>query len=485
MVTQLGDHAMLLREHGHATARRGHATPAERRHARGRAAPLMAILAAALGTAAALGAGCEPTAKDARPTLLFSTGDQGVLAACGCPSNPSGGLAKRQALIEQYRRSRESVCIVDAGDLMPEMGRPNDIKMKYLVEVVARAKYDAIGLGDQEFAQGAETLRKLAREHNLPFICANVRDEAGQPVAPSHVIREVGGLRVGIFAVIADRAYGFPPLEWRKGLKVEPPVEAAWREVKELAGCDVVVALSHQTIAETRDLASSVPGIHVIVSGHDPTVLPKPEMVGGALIVASGDEGRILGALAIHRGSAGRPEFSCEMTELSAQVPDAKWVMDLYWQYVKEAKEKPPPDWNQTPVPATYETAEACGKCHAEEHRQWLTTRHAHSYASIKRSRRQDDPECLLCHTMGLGRNGGFVSIAKTPDLGRVTCQACHIVTSGHGAKGAAKDEMLDPRIYINSRLCMSCHGPIQSPNFDYFVYKPKIVHRPPETGKQ
>jgi hypothetical protein len=451
--------------------------------------PRLAILVAAFSVAAALaaafGAGCEPTAKDARPTLLFSSDDQGVLAACGCPSNPSGGLAKRQALIEQYRRSRANVCVVDAGDVMSEPGRPNEIKMKYLVEVLARAKYDAIGLGDQEFAQGAETLRKLAREHSLPFICANVRDEAGQPVVPPHVIREVGGLRVGIFAVIADRAYGFPPLEWRTGLKVEPPIEAARREVKELAGCDVVIALSHQTIAETRDLASSVPGIQVLVSGHDATLLPKPEAVKGALLVATGDEGRILGALAIRRGAGGRPEFTCEMTELSAQVPDAKWVMDLYWQYVKDAKEKPPPDWNLTPVPAAYEPAEACGKCHAEEYRQWLTTSHAHSYASIKRSRRQDDPECVLCHTIGLGRKGGFVSMRETPDLGRVTCQTCHIVTSGHGAKGAAKDEMLDPRIYINSRLCMSCHGPIQSPNFDYYVYKPKIVHRPPETGKQ
>jgi len=451
----------------------------------GWAAPRLALLAAAFGTAAALGAGCEPPAKDARPTLLFSAGAQGVLAACGCSSNPSGGLAKRQALIEQYRRSRASVCVVDAGDIMPEPGRPNEIKAKYLVEVLARAKYDAIGLGDQEFAQGAETLRKLAREHSLPFICANVRDEAGQPVVPPHVICEVGGMRVGLFAVIADRAYGFPPMEWRTGLKVEPPIEAARREVKELAGCDVVVALSHQTIEETRDLAASVPGIHIVVSGHDPTVLPKPEAVKGALIVASGDEGRILGALAVTRGAGGRPQFTCEMTELSAQIPDSRWVMDLYWQYVKEAKDQPPPDWNQTPVPAAYETAETCGQCHAEEHRQWLTTRHAHAYASIKRSGRQDDPECLFCHTMGFGRKGGFVSMRETPDLGRVTCQACHIVTSGHGAKGALKDEMLDPAIYINSRLCMSCHGPIQSPQFDYYVYKPKIVHRPPETGKQ
>jgi hypothetical protein len=155
--------------------------------------------------------------------------------------------------------------------------------------------------------------------------------------------------------------------------------------------------------------------------------------------------------------------------------------MDLYWQYVKEAKDKPPPDWNLTPIPPQYDTAEGCGKCHTEQYNAWLKTRHAHAYASIKRSGRQDDPECLLCHTMGLGRKGGFVSMAGTPALGRVTCQACHILTVDHVGKKVKQE----PDIYINSRLCMSCHGPVQSPGFDYFVYKPKIVHRPPGAAKQ
>jgi glycosyltransferase involved in cell wall biosynthesis len=118
-------------------------------------------------------------------------------------------------------------------------------------------------------------------------------------------------------------------------------------------------------------------------------------------------------------------------------------------------------------------------KCHEAEDKAWQKTRHARAYPSIKKARRQDDPECILCHTMGYGRPGGFVSIAKTPALGRVTCQACHVVTADHNDK----DVKAEPEIYINSRLCMSCHGPVQSPDFDYFVAKPKILHRPPGGG--
>lgn len=161
-------------------------------------------------------------------------------------------------------------------------------------------------------------------------------------------------------------------------------------------------------------------------------------------------------------------------------MPGAKWVEDLYWDYVKEAKEKPETDWD-TPIPVVYESAEACGECHEPEFKQWQTTAHARAYEPIRKAGRQDDPECLMCHTMGFARKGGFESMAKTPALGRVTCQACHVVNSDHHEKG----KKAEPRIFLSSRWCMSCHGMVQSPKFDYFTYKPRIQHRSEEDRKK
>jgi hypothetical protein len=458
-----------------------------RRAAPGHAAIEVRAALTALGVAcalvAALAAGCEPGSLKDRPVILFCADNQGVLAACGCPSNPSGGLAKRAAMIEAYRRTRPDVVVLDAGDVVPDY--PHPVKVKYVAMALERSGCDAIGLGDQEFALGLDRLKELQRDYKLPLVCANVREASGGLAFPPHVIREVAGPkgsgvrgRIGIFAVVADRAYGWPPVEWRKGLAVEPPAEAARREVRDLAGCDLIVALAHQPLDESRELAAAVPGIDVIVCGHEEQALPKGERIGSTLLVSTGEAGRILGALSLGLRSGGKPDLALGMTELSAQAPDAKWAMDLYWQYVKEAKDKPPPDWNLTPIPAAYDTAEACGKCHPAEYKQWLTTRHARAYESIRKVKRQDDPECLLCHTVGLGRQGGFVSMAQTPALGRVTCQGCHPVTADHDDKGLKPE----PRINVNSRVCMSCHGPVQSPDFDYFVYKPRIRHKPPET---
>ena len=168
-------------------------------------------------------AGCEsPVERRIQPappgslTLLFSHDNQGVISSCGCPTNPSGGFAKRQTVIDKFRRVRPDVVVVDAGDMFSE--RPNAMKVKYLATALGRAKYDAVALGDQDFGLGVQELRSLADEHKLPLICANVRDEAGSLVFPPHVVRQAGGRRIGIFAVIADQAYGSPPREWRKGL---------------------------------------------------------------------------------------------------------------------------------------------------------------------------------------------------------------------------------------------------------------------------
>jgi hypothetical protein len=443
------------------------------------------IWSGVLSAAAAVVVGCESVAERSivpapagSLTLLFSADNQGVLSSCGCPTNPSGGFAKRQTIVDKFRRVRPDVLVVDAGDMFPD--RPNPMKVKYLAVALGRAKYDAVAAGDQEFGLGVALMQALAGEHKLPLICANVCDEAGKPVFPPHVIREAGGRRIGIFAVIADQAYGTPPREWRKGLKVEPPIEAAKREVRDLAGCDLIVALSHQPMSATQELAKSVPGIHVVVSGHDDAVLRKPLSAGGALIVGTGPVGRIIGCLTFSRAADGTPATAMELIGLSERtVRDIPWVMDLYWEYVKKAKGEPPPDWALGVQPPVYEGAEDCAKCHEKEYKQWQGTRHASAYASIKRKGKQDDPECILCHTMGYGREGGFWSIAETPDLGRITCQACHPVAANHHDKNIATN----PR-EIDSRVCIHCHSLVESPDFDFATYKPKIVHGPRATGK-
>jgi hypothetical protein len=438
--------------------------------------------------------GCESAAERAivpvapgSLTLLFSADNQGVLSACGCPSNPSGGLAKRQTIIDKYRRVRPDALMLDAGDLFPE--RPNAVKVDYLMIALGKARYTAIAVGDQELGMGLPLLRKMVEQHGLPLISANVRGSDGKLLFPGHVIAEAGGRRVGVFAVLSDKIPSHADYDWRKGLTIDPPIDAARREVKALAGCDVVVALSHQTLEETKALAAAAPGITVIVSGHDPAIFREPGKAGGAMLVGTGPVGRVLGALtfapkdapaAAPKGEP-QPPVAHALSPLSEKVQDCRWVMDLYWAYVKKAKGEPPPPWFLTPPPPRYEPPEDCEKCHKHQYAAWLTTGHSHAYATIKKVKRHEDPECVLCHTMGYGRKSGFFTIEETPGLANVSCQTCHPVTADHYVKKAA----ILPKDNINARLCISCHGLIESPNFDYYKYLAKVSHGPDPDKKK
>jgi hypothetical protein len=203
------------------------------------------------------------------------------------------------------------------------------------------------------------------------------------------------------------------------------------------------------------------------------------------MIVATGPLGHVLGAVTYSLGAGGSPEVKMALSDLTAKVSDAGMVTDLYGKYIKQAKGEPPPEWAHLPVPVAYETAEDCAKCHEAEYKQWSPTRHANAYATLKKAGREQDPECLLCHTMGYGREGGFNAIDTTPRLANVTCQACHIVTSKHGVKGASPEAKQDPHKFINARLCMTCHGLMESPHFDFYAYKAKIAHNAPKAEKK
>lgn len=82
-----------------------------------------------------------------------------------------------------------------------------------------------------------------------------------------------------------------------------------------------------------------------------------------------------------------------------------------------------------------------CKKCHLKQFRSWSKTKMASAYEILKPGERADakkkagldpakdytkDTSCLPCHTTGYGKEGGFVSIEKTPQLAGVSCEMCH-----------------------------------------------------------
>ncbi len=125
------------------------------------------------------------------------------------------------------------------------------------------------------------------------------------------------------------------------------------------------------------------------------------------------------------------------------------------------------------PPSPTYVGSLACRPCHLNDYRRFFTyAKKSHSFESIQRLRKglteEEVKRCYGCHTTGYGKPGGFVSLAKTPQLKNAGCEVCHGPGSLHAATG-------DPTL-IKRKLtmedCERCHT---SERVKAFHFKPLI----------
>jgi len=117
--------------------------------------------------------------------------------------------------------------------------------------------------------------------------------------------------------------------------------------------------------------------------------------------------------------------------------------------------------------------SDACRSCHQYEYQQWRTTAHAHAYATLEKVGSQYDPECVLCHVVGMEYESGFISQEQTAHLKDVGCENCHGPGSEH-VKTLGKLKTAGPK-----STCLNCHTPEKSTEYagNEAAYLEKIIH--------
>ena len=163
--------------------------------------------------------------------------------------------------------------------------------------------------------------------------------------------------------------------------------------------------------------------------------------------------------------------------------------------------------WGMSQLPvlakAAYVGASRCRACHLAQFKSWEVTRMARSFALLqpgvaaeaKRAHNLDpnkdytsDRNCIYCHVTGYGEQGGFVSLAKTPNLVGVQCEACHGPGSDYlkpqfmslqNREYKRRDLVAAGMIVPSAEVCKKCHNP-KSPfyrDFDYETRKRQGTH--------
>lgn len=198
--------------------------------------------------------------------------------------------------------------VVDAGDLLfKKYAAPvskNDVKMvtekaKLMIDSLNLMGYDAVGIGDDDLNLGKEFLLEMSRRARFPFLSSNIIDEStGKPLVQASLIKNIEGLRIGIFSLLSTDSFLNPHDPRKKGLIFRSPTETAHHMVRELqTKTDLIILLSHLGYPRDVELAQTVRGIHLIVGGHSGINLSYPPTLNNTLIVQMAPKGMYGGRL--------------------------------------------------------------------------------------------------------------------------------------------------------------------------------------------
>jgi 5'-nucleotidase len=199
-----------------------------------------------------------------------------------------GGVARRATLVKRIRKENPNTLLIDAGDVLQGTPYFNFYKGEVEYKAMSLIGYDAGTLGNHEFDNGVESLSKALQFANFDIISTNydVRGSALESKVKTHAVKQVGGLRIGLFGMGISPQGLITPDNF-KPVKYLDPVRMAGGVVKllrEQERCQLVFGMSHlgyypdpkeNEIGDTQ-VAAQVDGIDFIASGHTHTFMKEP-----------------------------------------------------------------------------------------------------------------------------------------------------------------------------------------------------------------
>jgi 5'-nucleotidase len=235
-----------------------------------------------------------------------------------------GGFARLATLVKRIRRENPATLLALAGDVISPSVASTLLRGEQMIAGLNVIGLDLATFGNHEFDFGPEVLLERMRESAFTWTSANVLDRrSGRPFggAQPEVFLTLGGVRVGVYglttpATVATSSPG-PDVEIRDPIPIARDLTADLRG----RGAQLIVAVTHQEMAEDRALAAaSGVEIDVILGGHEHEPLIAEE--GRTLITKGGSDARYLVQVDLWVGSDGKlRERSWTFHEVSARIP--------------------------------------------------------------------------------------------------------------------------------------------------------------------
>lgn len=210
-----------------------------------------------------------------------------------------GGLARVATLRKHIRLQIPDAIFVLAGDTLSPSVASQLFKGRQMISAWNALNLDYATFGNHEFDFGPFEFLERMKDSKFHWICANVIDKDsgstfGQ-VSP-YVIRDIDGVKVGIIGFLTPDTVN----QSRPGprIAIEDPVKIAQKYIPEMKakGAQVIVGLTHLTIAQDQELAKAAP-FDLIMGGHEHYLINA--YAGHAPILKMGSDARYLGKIQV------------------------------------------------------------------------------------------------------------------------------------------------------------------------------------------
>ena len=229
-----------------------------------------------------------------------------------------GGIARVITKINELRDelAGENVVLLDAGDQYQGSLMYTTYKGEVEAEFMNQIGYDVMAVGNHEFDDGDEGLRKLTDAVSFPVISGNIDVSSSNILAgqvENHVVLEVGGEKIGIISALAvDTQETSSPSD---AVIFTDEIESLSADVAALEseGVTKIIALTHVGMTKDMAIAEAVGGVDAVVGGHSHTLFSNteegapayPTMVGGVPVVQAYAYSKYIGHLTLEFDDAG------------------------------------------------------------------------------------------------------------------------------------------------------------------------------------
>jgi len=218
------------------------------------------------------------------------------------PAN--GGLAQLSTLVKGVRADNPNTLLLDDGDnqqgtpLTYYFNKVDTTSPNPMIAAMNIMGYDAMTVGNHEFNYGLSVIDKARSESKFPWLSANIYKEDGTNYFTPYIVKTVAGVKVGILGLTTKNIPNWEVPATIKGLVFKDTVEEAQKWVKVLKDTekvDLVVLLAHEGFEKDIDtgkdlgtsienqcyaIATTVPGIDVMLTGHTHLSIPGKTLNG-------------------------------------------------------------------------------------------------------------------------------------------------------------------------------------------------------------